>query len=73
MKKLLLLLLLATPAQAQQQQQPDTATLQKAITALQQQRNQAWDAAAAAQIEVQKLSEELAKLKAEIEKKEPPK
>lgn len=59
--------LLSFPAYAQQSQQPDPATLQRAITAIQQQRNAALDQAATFQIEAQRLADENAKLKAEIE------
>lgn len=62
----LALSLLATPALAQQQP-PDPATLQRAIVAIQQQRNQALDQAATMQIEAQRLADENAKLKAEID------
>lgn len=62
----LALTLLATPALAQQQP-PDPATLQRAIAAIQQQRNAALDQAATFQIEAQRLADENAKLKAEIE------
>lgn len=62
-------LLMVSPALAQQ---PDVATLQKAVQTLQQQRNQAWDAAATAQIEIQKLNEELQKAKGELEKLKKP-
>jgi hypothetical protein len=58
--------LLAAPALAQQAP-PDPATLQRAITAIQQQRNSALDQAASMQIEAQRLADENAKLKAEIE------
>lgn len=59
--------LLSFPAYAQQAQQPDPATLQRAIAAIQQQRNAALDQAATFQIEAQRLADENAKLKAEIE------
>lgn len=66
--------LLATPALAQQAP-PDPATLQRAIAAIQAQRNAALDQAASMQIEAQRLADENAKLKAEIEalKKDRPK
>lgn len=68
------LLLLATPAIAQQQP-PDQATMQRAIAAIQAQRNAALDQAASIQVEAQRLADENAKLKAEIEalKKDQPK
>ena len=46
---------------------PDPASLQKAIAVLQQQRNAAMDQAAGVQVEAQRLAEENAKLKAQIE------
>lgn len=63
----ILLALLVTPAVAQQQQPPDPTTLQRAIAAVQAQRNAALDQAASMQIEIQRLTEENAKLKAEID------
>ena len=73
-----LFVLLTTPALAQQPP-PDPATLQRAIAAIQAQRNQALDQAASIQIEAQRqdesrqvevkrLSDEITALKAEIEK-----
>lgn len=59
------LLLLASPALAQQQ--PDPAAMQKAIQALQAQRNAALDQAAGAQVQAATLAEENTKLKAQIE------
>ncbi len=70
---LLILTLLAAPALAQQQ--PDPATLQRAIAAIQAQRNAALDQSASMQIEVQRLADENAKLKAELDalkKPQPP-
>lgn len=64
MRALLLLALLATPALAQQQ--PDMATMQRAIAVLQQQRNNAMDALASAEVQRAALAEELAALKAKI-------
>lgn len=63
MRALVVILALVTPAFAQQ---PDPATMQKAITVLQQQRNSAMDQAASAQTEAMRLVDEVAKLKAEI-------
>lgn len=63
MRALVVILALVTPAFAQQ---PDPATMQKAITVLQQQRNSAMDQAASAQTEAMRLADEVAKLKAEI-------
>ena len=62
----ILLSLLVTPAFAQQQP-PDPATLQRAIAAIQAQRNAALDQAASMQIEAQRLAEDNQKLRAEIE------
>jgi len=61
-----LLFIFATPALAQQAPL-DPATLQRALAAVQQQRNAAMDQTASAQIEAMRLAEEVAKLKAEIE------
>ena len=70
------LLLLAVPARAQQPQMPpDPAFMQKAITALQQQRNDALDRQAGSEAKASQLAEENAKLKAEneeLKKKIPP-
>jgi predicted nucleic acid-binding Zn-ribbon protein len=67
MKVLVLLLsLLATPALAQQQT-PDPATLQRAISAIQAQRNAALDQAASMQVEAQRLADENAGLKSALE------
>lgn len=63
----LLLAALATPAFAQQAP-PDPITLQRAIAAIQQQRERFANEAASYQIEAQRLADENAKLKAEIEK-----
>lgn len=62
----ILIALIATPALAQQHP-PDPATLQRAIAAIQAQRNAALDQAASMQIEAQRLGEENKKLKDEIE------
>lgn len=50
-----------------QQQQPDPAATQRALTVLQQQRNQAMDAHANAEMRVMQLTEEVAKLKMELD------
>ena len=68
---LLLAVMVVTPALAQQQ--PDPAMLQKAIAVLQQQRNEAMDKAAAAEVKASQLADELQKLKAETEKAGAPK
>lgn len=67
-----MLALFVTPALAQQQP-PDPATLQRAIAAIQQQRNAALDQAASMQIEAQRLADENAKLKARVDELEKPK
>lgn len=68
MKKLILgflaLALLACSALAQQ---PDSAALTKVISVLQQQRNQAMDGLASAEVRAMTLGEENAKLKAELD------
>lgn len=61
----ILIVMLATSALAQQP--PDPASLQKAIAVLQQQRNAAMDQAAGVQVEAQRLAEENAALKKQIE------
>ena len=63
-----LFLLLTTPVFAQQ---ADPAFLQKAITAVQTQRNLAMDQAAVAQAKAAGLAEELAKAQARIKELEP--
>jgi hypothetical protein len=72
MKKLIVLLsLISSPAFAEQ---PDPAFMQRAIAALQNQRNQALDAAAAAAAKAEGLSEDLVKAQArikELEEKKP--
>jgi hypothetical protein len=71
MKRVLtaLCLFVATPALAQQA--PDAAFLQRAITVLQGQRNQAMDAQAVAAAQVATLTDHLAKAKARIMELEP--
>lgn len=59
-------LLAATPAIAQQQQQPDLAFLQRAIAALQVQRNQALDNEVAWRAQHDGVAEQLAKAQARI-------
>jgi molecular chaperone GrpE (heat shock protein) len=72
MPRLLLALLsvciISTAAAQQQPQKVDPATLEKAATILQLQRNQAWDAAAGCELRVAQANEELAKLKADLAK-----
>jgi hypothetical protein len=62
-------ILLVSPAFAQQQSDP--AFVQRIIGPLQQQRNNALDAAAVAQARADQLAEELEKLKAQLAAKEP--
>lgn len=69
MKRILFLAsLLSTPAFAQQ---PDPAVLQRAITVLQAQRNQALDSAASEAVRAEGLSDDLAKARARIKELEP--
>lgn len=63
---LLLLLLSVSSAFAQQQQQADPAFMQRAINALQTQRNTALDAAASQQARADGLAEDLAKAQQKI-------
>ena len=64
------ILALTSPAIAQQAP-PDPAVLQRALSALQAQRNQAMDAAASAEIKAAGLAEDLAKAQARIKELEP--
>lgn len=64
MRFILFLALLSTPALAQS----DTATAQRTIVVLQQQRNQALDAIVSMEVERARLAEEVDRLKAEIAK-----
>lgn len=66
-----LFLLLASPAFAQQA--PDPAFLQRALTALQTQRNVAMDSAAVAEAKLAAMADELAKAQARIKELEPKK
>lgn len=67
LRSLLLLLALTAPASAEQ---PDSVFLQKAITAVQTQRNLAMDTAAVAEAKVAQLTEDLAKAQARIKELE---
>lgn len=67
LRSLLLLLALGTSALAQQ---PDPIFLQKAIAAVQTQRNLAMDTAAVAEAKVAQLTEELTKAQARIKELE---
>ena len=71
MKRLVILAfaLLATPAFAQQQS-PDPAFLQRALGAMQAQRNQAMDAAAVNEAKAAGLADDLAKAQARIKELE---
>lgn len=62
----LIILAFAAPALAQQAPPPDPAFMQKAIAALQSQRNIALDAAASAEARANILTEENAALKKQI-------
>lgn len=78
MKKLLILstFFLVSAAHAQQQQQPDPAFMQRALTALQSQRNQALDLAASQEARANGLQDDLMKAQArvkELEEKTAPK
>jgi hypothetical protein len=64
-----LFLVVATSAQAQQQ--PDPAFLQRALAAMQGQRNQAMDVAVAQQARADGLVDDLAKANARIRELEP--
>lgn len=69
MKKLaLLILLIASPALAQQQ--PDPAFLQRALGAMQTQRNQAMDALAVSEAKAAGLADDLGKANARIKELE---
>jgi len=61
-----LIALVAMPAHAQQQPPIDPATLQRAITVLQQQRNQAMDSQVNSEVQRAALAEEVERLKAKI-------
>jgi hypothetical protein len=65
---ILLLLLAASPASAQQQ--PDPQFMQRAIAALQTQRNQALDTAAGAEARAAGLADDLARAQARIKELE---
>lgn len=67
MIRIALVLLLALSTVAAAQQPADPAALQRALAVLQQQRNQAMDLHANAEMRVMQLTEELAKAKAELE------
>lgn len=71
MKKITLaFLLLTTPALAQQQSSPDPAFMQRAISSLQVQRNQAMDAAAINEAKAAGLADDLTKAQARIKELE---
>jgi hypothetical protein len=72
MKKIALLFMLAA-SPAFGQQQPDAQFLQRAIAALQAQRNQALDAAASAEARAAGLADDLAKAQTRIKERGPPK
>lgn len=68
LRAFVLLVALTLPANAQQ---PDPVFLQRAIAAVQAQRNVAMDAAAVAEAKVAALTDDLAKAKARIKELEP--
>jgi hypothetical protein len=68
-KFIILFSLFALPVYAQQQQ-ADPAFMQRAITSLQTQRNNAFDAAAVAEAKAAGLTEDLAKANAKIKELE---
>jgi cell division protein FtsB len=68
----LLALALLTASAHAQQQPPDPAFMQRALSAMQTQRNQAMDQAAIAQAQAAQAQEEVAKLRAEIEQLKKP-
>ncbi len=70
-KILFLILALAISTSARAQQQPDPVVLQRAVAALQAQRNQALDSAAAAEVRAAGLADDLAKAQARIKELEP--
>lgn len=70
-RALILVLLLGMSSAAAQQQPADPAFLQRAVTALQAQRNQALDAAAAHEARAAGLADDLAKAQARIKELEP--
>jgi hypothetical protein len=63
--------ILALASAASAQQAPDPAFLQRAVTAIQTQRNQALDVAAAQQARADGLADDLAKAQARIKELEP--
>ena len=72
MKRLLILAcLFAAPAPALAQPQPDPAALQRALAAVQSQRNQAMDIAAGQQARADGLADELAKVQTKLKELEP--
>ena len=73
MRALLFLLMLTTAAMAQTPAPVDPALMQKAITALINQRNSALNAQADAEARLAQLTEDNAKLKAENEELKKPK
>lgn len=71
MKKIIAVAIFLAASPAFAEQQPDPAFLQRAITALQAQRNAALDQAAAHQARADGLADELAKAQAKIKELEP--
>lgn len=71
MRKLLIIAALLSVSPAFAQQQPDPETLQRAIQAVQLQRNQALDISANLQVQLSKVQEDLAKAQARLKELEP--
>lgn len=71
MLRVCVLFLVLVSSTAFAQQQPDPAFLQKAIVALQAQRNQALDAYAVDEAKIATLNEEIAKANTRIKELEP--
>lgn len=71
MRRLIFVFALLPTVALAQPQQTDPAVLQRAIAAIQLQRNAAWDAAASAEIRAAGLADDLAKAQARIKELEP--
>lgn len=71
MKKLLLVLVLVAPSVAVSAQQADPVFLQRALTVMQSQRDQAMNALVMVEVNVVELKDELAKTKARMKELEP--
>jgi hypothetical protein len=71
MRLLAIIAIVLLPSFASGQQQLDSATLQRLLAAVEQQRNNALNQAAFAEARVVQLAEEVQRLKAEMEKQKP--